>query len=40
MLIYKGFLAGINYTREEPYTTKASFLDLDFIPSYGEKPLD
>jgi hypothetical protein len=28
------------YTREESYTSKASFLDLDFIPNYGEKPFD
>jgi len=24
--------------REESYTSKASFLDLDEIPTYGEKP--
>lgn len=35
MLIYKGYLAGIKvYTREESYTSRASFLDLDKIPDY------
>ena len=39
MLIYKGLLAGINvYSREESYTSKASFLELDEIPKYGSKP--
>jgi putative transposase len=39
MLIYKGALKGIKvYTREESYTSKASFLDLDYIPDYGNKP--
>lgn len=39
MLIYKGALKGIKvYTREESYTSKASFLDLDDIPTYGSKP--
>jgi putative transposase len=39
MLAYKGFLAGIKvYTREESYTSKASFLELDDIPEYGNKP--
>jgi putative transposase len=41
MLIYKGALQGITvYTREESYTSKASFLDLDTIPTYGSKPAD
>jgi putative transposase len=41
MLVYKGALKGIKvYTREESYTSKASFLDLDFIPNYAEKPFD
>ncbi len=39
MLIYKGVLQGINViTREESYTSKASFLDQDTIPTYGTKP--
>ncbi|MEO1432196.1 MAG: transposase, partial [Cyanobacteria bacterium J06633_8] len=39
MLTYKGFLAGIKvYTREESYTSKASFLELDVIPDYGKVP--
>lgn len=39
MLTYKGFLAGIKvYTRDESYTSKASFLELDDIPKYGSKP--
>ena len=38
MLIYKGALKGIEViTTEESYTSKASFLDLDFIPNYGDK---
>ena len=41
MLTYKGFLAGIKvYTREESYTSKASFLELDDIPKYASKPLE
>jgi putative transposase len=39
MLTYKGFLSGIKvYTREESYTSLASFLELDDIPTYGSKP--
>ncbi|MEM9925821.1 MAG: hypothetical protein AAF915_19070 [Cyanobacteria bacterium P01_D01_bin.50] len=39
MLTYKGFLAGIKvYTREESYTSKCSFLELDDIPELGNKP--
>ncbi len=39
MLIYKGALKGIKvFTREESYTSKASFLDRDTIPTYGSKP--
>jgi putative transposase len=39
MLIYKGTLQGIKvYTREESYTSKASFIDQDNIPNYGHKP--
>lgn len=39
MLIYKGRLKGIEViTREESYTSKASFLDNDPIPNYGSKP--
>ena len=39
MLTYKGLLSGIKvYTREESYTSKASFLELDNIPKYGSKP--
>ena len=37
MLIYKGFMKGIKViTTEESYTSKASFLSLDFIPKYGD----
>ncbi|MDJ0689217.1 MAG: transposase [Xenococcaceae cyanobacterium MO_188.B32] len=37
MLIYKGALYGIEViTREESYTSRASFLNLDFIPNYGD----
>ena len=40
-LIYKGCLAGIEViVREESYTSKASFLDGDSIPTYGSKPKD
>ncbi|MEO1376487.1 MAG: hypothetical protein AAFW70_19760, partial [Cyanobacteria bacterium J06635_10] len=39
MLTYKGLLSGIKvYTREESYTSKASFLSLDGIPDYGQVP--
>ena len=39
MLTYKGLLSGIKvYTREESYTSLASFLELDDIPTYGSKP--
>jgi putative transposase len=35
MLIYKGALKGIEVvTKEESYTSKASFLNLDYIPTY------
>ena len=35
MLIYKGALKGIEViTREESYTSKGSFLNLDYIPTY------
>ena len=38
MLTYKCNLVGIKVViTEESYTSKASFLDLDFIPVYGEK---
>ena len=41
MLIYKGALKGIKvFTREESYTSKSSFLDLDTIPTYGSKPTE
>ncbi|MDJ0531256.1 MAG: transposase [Xenococcaceae cyanobacterium MO_207.B15] len=37
MLIYKGAMKGIEViTREESYTSRASFLNLDFIPNYGD----
>ena len=37
MLIYKGSMKGIEViTREESYTSRASFLNLDFIPNYGD----
>ena len=37
MLIYKGFMKGIKViTTEESYTSKASFLSLDYIPTYGD----
>ena len=36
-LIYKGSAAGILViTKEESYTSKASFLDQDFIPTWGK----
>ena len=38
MLTYKGNLGGIKvFITEESYTSKASFLDLDFLPVYGQK---
>jgi len=41
ILTYKGAMHGIQViVREESYTSKASFLDKDFIPSYGAKPKD
>ncbi|MDJ0533263.1 MAG: transposase, partial [Xenococcaceae cyanobacterium MO_207.B15] len=37
MLIYKGAIKGIKViTAEESYTSRASFLHLDFIPNYGD----
>ena len=37
MLIYKGAMKGIKVIcSEESYTSKASFLALDYIPSYGD----
>ena len=37
MLIYKGAMKGIKViTAEESYTSKASFLNLDSIPNYGD----
>ena len=37
MLIYKGAIKGIKViTGEESYTSRASFLNLDFIPNYGD----
>ncbi len=37
MLRYKGAIKGIKViTSEESYTSRASFLNLDFIPSYGD----
>jgi putative transposase len=41
MLIYKGERMGIKViVSEESYTSRASFLSLDFIPNYGEKNAD
>lgn len=41
MLEYKGALAGIKViTQEESYTSKSSFFDNDFIPTWGAKPED
>jgi putative transposase len=38
MLQYKGLLSGIKVLfQEESYTSKASFLNLDYIPVYGDK---
>lgn len=40
ILTYKCALKGIEVIiQEEAYTSKASFLDHDFIPSYKAKPL-
>ncbi len=37
MLIYKGEMKGIKVIcSEESYTSKASFLSLDYIPTYGD----
>jgi putative transposase len=37
MLIYKGAMKGIKViTKEESYTSRASFLNLDPIPNYGD----
>ena len=41
ILTYKGALKGIEVIiQEESYTSKASFLDNDFIPTYKAKPED
>ena len=41
MLTYKAKLVGIEVlVQEESYTSKASFLDLDPIPVYGEEDAD
>ena len=41
MLTYKGAMVGIEVIiQEESYTSKASFLDNDSIPTYKAKPLD
>lgn len=38
MLKYKGEMAGIKViVSEESYTSRASFLSLDYIPTYGEE---
>lgn len=38
MLTYKAKLVGMQViVQEESYTSKASFLDLDFMPVYGEE---
>ena len=40
MNTYKGEIDGINIiTKEESYTSKASFIDLDYIPTYGDKDI-
>ncbi|MBW4607164.1 MAG: transposase [Hassallia sp. WJT32-NPBG1] len=40
MLTYKGNRVGIDViVREESYTSQSSFLDGDFIPDYGTKPI-
>lgn len=39
MLRYKCQLEGINFVvQEESYTSKASFMDQDYIPEYGKDP--
>lgn len=41
MIVYKCEIAGINVIlQEESFTSKASFLDLDYIPTYGVKEPD
>lgn len=41
ILMYKAAMKGIQVIiQEESYTSKASFLDNDFIPVYGNKPQD
>ncbi|RUT00556.1 transposase [Dulcicalothrix desertica PCC 7102] len=41
MLTYKGAMKGIQVIiQEESYTSSSSFLDSDFIPVYGNKPLN
>ncbi|WP_407889537.1 IS200/IS605 family accessory protein TnpB-related protein [Scytonema sp. NUACC26] len=41
LLTYKLARVGIEViVREESYTSRASFLDGDFIPTYGSKPVD
>lgn len=41
MLTYKCDLAGIKVlVAEESYTSRASFLDNDMIPTYGEESVD
>ncbi|MBW4667035.1 MAG: transposase [Cyanomargarita calcarea GSE-NOS-MK-12-04C] len=41
MLTYKGAMKGIEVIiQEESYTSKASFLDNDLIPTYKAKPAD
>ena len=38
MLVYKGAMKGIKVVcSEESYTSKASFLSLDYIPTYGDE---
>ena len=38
MLKYKGEMVGIKViVSEESYTSRASFLSLDYIPTYGEE---
>ncbi|BAZ10802.1 transposase [Calothrix sp. NIES-4071] len=41
LLTYKAAMKGIQVIiQEESYTSKASFLDNDFIPTYNSKPVD
>jgi putative transposase len=41
ILTYKAAMKGIQVIiQEESYTSKASFLNNDFIPTYGAKPVD